>query len=300
MSLTEPILQVALPERLKQLCPRQPPPPPPLVERGVGSDASLSSEAPDEARDGGGRETALGCFVKGEAAPGHPRVEDAERGREQRHELQREIIGNVAPVDLPSDVLAPVLVKEAGLVEPNLHPARPERLAPDPAGNRAREKPGVLSLQVDRLALHEGEKGRALVVGHGAEERGVRAAREVDTAHRAQGGRRRARRDDAAAPRPPKVVADGDQRLCQRAKRIIGGAVQDRDLIIRIDGARAVLSIDLADSFHAEAVQLGGPERADARGAKDPNATLEREQDLPVKYGGRVEELPVDDADDVG
>src|SRR5439155_19202746 len=144
MSLTEPILQVALPERLKQLCPRQPPPPSPLVERGAGSDASLSAEAPDESRDGGGRETALGCFVKGEAAPGHPRIENAERRREQRHELQREIVGNVAPVDLSSDVLAPILVKEAGLVEPNSPSARPGRLARDPAGDRAREKPRVV------------------------------------------------------------------------------------------------------------------------------------------------------------
>src|SRR6266699_1988687 len=103
-----------------------------------------------------------------------------------------------------------------------------------------------------------------------------------------------------SAARSSKIVADGDQRLGQRAKRIIGGAVQDSDLIIRIDGARAVLSIDLADSFHAEAVQLGGPERADARGAEDPNASFEREQDLPVKDGGRVKELPVGDADDIG
>src|SRR5262249_61976237 len=89
------------------------------------------------------------------------------------------------------------------------------------------------------------------------------------------------------------AMTDGDEGVRQGPKLIGGRTMQDGDLVIRVDDPCAVPSINLADPLHAEAIQLSGSERANARRAKDAHTPLEREQDLAMQDGAVIKKMAV-------
>ena len=73
--------------------------------------------------------------------------------------------------------------------------------------------------------------------------------------------------------------------------------MDDRYLVVVFPLATAQALVDLADSLHAETVELGRSQGTHARRAEDVHAFGHRPEDLLVPHRGDILEVAVDDPD---
>jgi hypothetical protein len=211
-----------------------------------------------------------------------------------------EMVGDVLPADSLADVLLLVPLKETGTPNLERRPPRPRLRSREPSGDRIDEQQRITALEVERVGAKKASERGALAPGRGRQDRPRRPLHEGQALRVSEDARRGLGRNELAALRRVKIVSEVDERLCEWAKALVGGRVQHRHLVVAVDRAASIEAIDLADAFHAEDIELGGAQGAEARRAQDADSALECYQDLAVENGRDVKEVAIDDPDHIG
>ena len=270
-------LELALAKELEEVIVGHESAPQPGAVRRIGSKAPGAAERGHGARPVR-RQPAMRGLVQGEAAQRHAPIQRGKGGEEQLLEREGHVVGDVLVTDLVPDVLPLIAVQKARAPDLQSDPLRPGLGPVDPSDDRSSEQQAILALEVDRLSTQESVQRRLRRPARRAENRRICSLHERQALGVRQHLRRGVDGDDPAATRQGEIVANVDERLGQGPEAVVLSGVQYRHLVVAVDRAAPVQVIDLADSFHAEAIELGGAQGSHARGAQDTGASLQRQQ----------------------